>query len=103
MMIKRGYPASRTPRTQFKIDLKTLLEGFLNQHQEILLMGDFIKDLETSNNGLRSMTMGLIDSIQVKIGHQTFSTHIEGQSRIDFVFAMPRVVEACTHAGYDPF
>jgi hypothetical protein len=39
----------------------------------------------------------------VKIGHQKFSTHIDGQSRIDFVFATPRVVEACTHAGYEPF
>jgi hypothetical protein len=47
--------------------------------------------------------MGLIDLMHVKIGHQTFSTHIDGQSRIDFVFATPRVVEACTHAGYEPF
>jgi endonuclease/exonuclease/phosphatase family metal-dependent hydrolase len=58
MMIKRGYPMSRTPRTQFKIDLKTLLKGFLNQHHEILLMGDFNQDLETSRDGLRSATMG---------------------------------------------
>jgi hypothetical protein len=41
MMIERGYPTSRTPGTQFKINLKTLLEGFLNQHHNILLMGDF--------------------------------------------------------------
>jgi hypothetical protein len=41
--------------------------------------------------------------MHVKIGHQKFSTHIDGQSRIDFVFATPRVVEACTHAGYEPF
>jgi hypothetical protein len=61
MMIQRGYPTSRTPRTQFKLDLKTLLEKFLNQHPEILLMGDFNKDLETDNDGLRGATMGLID------------------------------------------
>jgi exonuclease III len=103
MMIERGYPTSRTPRTQFKLNLKTLLEGFLNQHHEILLMGDFNEDLETGNDGLRSATMGLIDLMQVKIGHQKFSTHIDGRSRIDFVFATPRVVEACTHAGYESF
>jgi hypothetical protein len=103
MMIERGYPTSRTPRTQFKIDLKTLLQGFLNQHHEILLMGDFNEDLETSSDGLRGATMGLIDLMQVKIGHKNFSTHIDGLSRIDFVFATPRVVEACTHAGYEPF
>jgi hypothetical protein len=83
MMIERGYPTSRTPRTQFKLDLKTLLEGFLNQHHKILLMGHFKEDLETSSDGLRSVTMGLIDLMQVKIGHQKFSTHIDGQSRID--------------------
>jgi hypothetical protein len=103
MMIERGYPTSRTPRTQFKLDLKTLLEGFLNQHHKILLMGDFNEDLETGNEGLRGATMGLIDLMHVKIGHQKFSTHIDGQSRIDFVFATPRVVAACTHAGYEPF
>jgi hypothetical protein len=63
MMIERGYPKSRHPRTQFKIDLKTLLEGFL------LLMGDFNEDPETNINGLRSATMGLINLMQVKIGH----------------------------------
>jgi hypothetical protein len=39
IMIERGYLMSRTPQTQFKLDLKTLLEGFLNQHHEILHMG----------------------------------------------------------------
>jgi hypothetical protein len=66
-------------------------------------MGDFNEDLETGNDGLRSATMGLIDLMHVKIGHQKFSTHIDGQSPIDFVLATPRVVEACTHAGYEPF
>jgi endonuclease/exonuclease/phosphatase family metal-dependent hydrolase len=103
MMIKRGYPTLRTPRTQFKLDLKTLLEAFLNQHHEILLMGDFNEDLETYNDGLRGATMSLIDLMRVKIGHQKFSTHIDGQSQIDFVFARPGVVEACTHAWYEPF
>jgi hypothetical protein len=41
-------------------------------------MGDFNEDLETS-----SATMGLIDLMQVKIGHQNFLTHNDGQSRID--------------------
>jgi hypothetical protein len=41
--------------------------------------------------------------VYVKIGFKNFSTHIDGQTRIDFVFVMPRVVEACTHAGYEPF
>jgi hypothetical protein len=41
--------------------------------------------------------------MQEKIGHKKFSTHIDGQTRIDFVFAIPRVVEACIHAGYEPF
>jgi hypothetical protein len=58
MMIEQGYPRSRHPRTQFKIDLKTLLEGFLNQRHDILLMGDFNEDLETNIDGLRSATMG---------------------------------------------
>jgi hypothetical protein len=80
--------------------LKTLLEGFLNQHPDILLMGDFNEDVETNSDGLHSATMGLIDLMHVKIGHQIFFTHIEGQTRIDFVFVMPRVVEACIHAGY---
>jgi hypothetical protein len=103
MMIERGYPRSWHLRTQFKIDLKTLLEGFLNQQHDILLMGDFNEDLETNIDGLCSATMGLIDLMQVKIGHKNFSTHIDGQTRIDFAFATPRVVEACTHAGYEPF
>jgi hypothetical protein len=85
------------------MDLKTLQEGFLNDHHDILLMGDFNEDLETNINGLHSATMGLIDLMQVKIGHKNFSTHIDGQTRIDFAFATPRVVEACTHAGYEPF
>jgi endonuclease/exonuclease/phosphatase family metal-dependent hydrolase len=89
MMIKRGYLTSRTPRTQFKLDLNTLLEGFLTQDHDILLMGDFNEDLETGNEGLRGAMMGLIDLMRVKIGHQKFSTHIDGQSRIDFVFATP--------------
>jgi hypothetical protein len=72
MMIERGYPKSRHPRTQFKIDLKTLLEGFLNQHHDILLMGDFNEDLDTNSDGLRSASMGLIDLMQVKIGHKIF-------------------------------
>jgi hypothetical protein len=66
-------------------------------------MGDFNEDLETGNDGLRGVTMGLIDLMHVKIGHQQFSTHIDGQAPIDFAFATPRVVEACTHAGYKPF
>jgi hypothetical protein len=72
MMIERGYPTSRTPRTQFKLDLKTLLHGFLNQDHDIVLMGDFNEDLETGNEGLRSATMGLINLMHVKIGHQKF-------------------------------
>jgi hypothetical protein len=48
MMIERGYLTSKSPQTQFKIDLKTYLEGFLNQHHNILLMGDFNEDLGTS-------------------------------------------------------
>jgi hypothetical protein len=72
-----------------------LLEGFLTQHHKILLMGGN-EALETGNDGLRGATMGLIDLMHVKIGHQKFSTHIDGQSRIDFVFATPR-------AGYEPF
>jgi hypothetical protein len=103
MMIKRGYLTSRNPRTQFKIDLKTLVEGFLNQQHNILLMGDFNEDLETNSDGLCSATMGLIDLMQVKIGHQNFLTQIDGQTRIDFIFATPRVVEACIHAGYKQF
>jgi endonuclease/exonuclease/phosphatase family metal-dependent hydrolase len=81
------------------MDLKTLLEGFLNQDHHILLMGDFNEDLATNSDGLRSATMGLIDLMQVKIGHHIFLTHIDGQHQIDFVFATPRVVEACIHAG----
>jgi endonuclease/exonuclease/phosphatase (EEP) superfamily protein YafD len=103
MMIERGYPRSRHPQTQFKIDLKKLVEGFFNQQHDILLMGDFNEDLETNIDGLRSATMGFIDLMQVKIGHKIFLTHIDGQTRIDFAFATPRVVEACTHAGYEPF
>jgi hypothetical protein len=83
--------------------LKTLLEEFLNQHHNILLMGDFNEDLEANSDGLRSATLGLIDLMQVKIGHQIFLTHIDGQTWIDFVFTTPRVVEACIHAGYEPF
>jgi hypothetical protein len=41
--------------------------------------------------------------MQVRIGHKKISTHIDGQTRIDFAFATPRVVEACIHAGYEPF
>jgi hypothetical protein len=52
--------------------LKTLLEGFLNQHHDILLMGDFNEDLETNSDGLRSATIGLIDLMKVNIGHQNF-------------------------------
>jgi hypothetical protein len=52
-------------------------------------MGDFNKDLETGNDGLRSATIGLIDLVQVKIGHQKFLTHIDGQSWINFVLATP--------------
>jgi hypothetical protein len=48
MMIERGYPTSRTPQTQFKINLKTLLGGFLNQHHDILVMGDFNEDYSFS-------------------------------------------------------
>jgi endonuclease/exonuclease/phosphatase family metal-dependent hydrolase len=87
MMIEQAYPTPTTPRTQFKLDLKTLLEaGFLTQHHEILLMGDFNEALETGNDGLRGATMGLINLMHVKIGHQKFSTHIDRQSWIDFVF-----------------
>jgi hypothetical protein len=87
MMIEHGYPTSRHPQTQFKMDLNTLLEGFLNQHHDILLMGDFNEDLEANSDGLRSATMGLIDLMQVKIGHKFFLTYIDGQNRINFVFA----------------
>jgi hypothetical protein len=66
-------------------------------------MGDFNEDLETDSDGLRGATTGLIDLMQVKIGHKHFSTHIDGQNRIDFAFATPRVVAACRHAGYEPF
>jgi hypothetical protein len=66
-------------------------------------MGDFNEDLETGNDGLRSATIGLIDLMHVKIGHQKFSTHIDGQTRIDFVLATPLVAAACTNAGYEPF
>jgi hypothetical protein len=83
--------------------LRAALQGFLNQHHDILLMGDFNEDLETNIDGLRSVTTGLIDLMQIKIGHKKFSTHIDGQTWIDFAFATPRVVEACTHAGYEPF
>jgi hypothetical protein len=86
-------------KTTIQVQQQQLLQGFLNQHYEILLMGDFKKDLETGNDGLGCVTVGLIDLMHVKIGHQKFLTHIEGQSWIDFVFATPRVVEACTHAG----
>jgi hypothetical protein len=72
MMIERGYPMSRHPRTQFKIDLKTLLEGFLNQHHDILLMGDFNEDSNTNSDGLRSATMGLIDLMEVKLDTKNF-------------------------------
>jgi hypothetical protein len=85
------------------MDLKILLEGFLNQHHDILLVGDFNEDLEPNSNGLRSATMGLIDLMQVKMGHRNFSTHIDGQNWIDFAFATPRVVAACSHASYELF
>jgi hypothetical protein len=54
-------------------------------------------------DGLRSADMGLIDLMQMKIGPKKFSTHIDGQTQIDFALAMPRVVKACIHAGYEPF
>jgi hypothetical protein len=72
MMIERGYSKSWHPRTQFKMDLKTLLEGFLNQHHDILLMGDFNEDLETNIDGLCSATVGMIDLMQVIIGQKKF-------------------------------
>jgi hypothetical protein len=75
---------------------------FIQQH-DVLLMGDFNEDLETDSDGLRDATMGLIDLMQVKIGHRNFSTHIDGHNRIDFAFATPRAVAACSHAGYEPF
>jgi hypothetical protein len=103
MMIERGYLTSRHPQTQFKMDMKTLLEGFLNQQHDILLMGDFKEDLETNSDGLRSATVGLIDLMQVKVGHRNFLTHIDGQIWIDFAFATPRVVAACIHTGYELF
>jgi hypothetical protein len=56
-----------------------------------------------SGGGLQSITGGLVDLMKVKIGHQRFFTYVMGQTRIDYALATPRVVTACTNAGYEPF
>jgi exonuclease III len=86
------------------MDLRQLLQQFQDQQHEILLMGDFNEDFDDHHGGgLRSVTGGLVDLMKVKIGHQRFSTYVTGQTRIDYALATPRVVAACTKAGYEPF
>jgi hypothetical protein len=87
------------------MDLRQLLQQFQDQQHEILLMGDFNDDFDDhhAGGGLRSVTGGLVDLMKVKIGHQRFSTYVTGQTRIDYALATPRVVAACTKAGYEPF
>jgi hypothetical protein len=67
-------------------------------------MGDFNEDFDDHHGGgLGSVTGCLVDLMKVKIGHQHFSTYVTGQTRINFALAIPRVVAACTKAGYEPF
>jgi endonuclease/exonuclease/phosphatase family metal-dependent hydrolase len=86
------------------MDLRQLLQQFLDQQHEILLMGDFNEDFDDHHGGgLRSVTGGLVDMMKVKIGHQRFFTYVTGQTTIDYALATPKVVAACTKAGYEPF
>jgi hypothetical protein len=86
------------------MDLWQPLKQFLDQLNEILLMGDFNEDIDDHHGGgLRSVTGGLVGLMKAKTGHQQFSTYVTRQTRINYALATPRVVAACTNAGYEPF
>jgi len=105
MMVEKGLPLDRHPRTQFCLDLSDYITELKNSGHLILLMGDFNEVLGDNPAGIETVAQagGLQDLLANRIGRTDFSTFIRGSKRIDFILASPEVVAACTAAGYDPY
>jgi exonuclease III len=105
MMVEKGLPLDRHPRTQFCLDLSKYITELKTHGHLILLMGDFNEVLSDNPEGMETVAQagGLQDLLADRIGRTDFSTYIRGSSRIDYILASPEVVTACTAAGYDPY
>jgi len=83
-----------------------LVQAFRTRDHEILIMGDFNEEFDSSTaTALQELadTCDLHDLMALRLGYTNFSTCTRspaGERRIDYALATSAVVQACTAAGY---
>ena len=105
-MLADADDPTRNPRFAFCRDLQKLIQSLLSQHHDIILSGDFNEPLGSNPDGMQQILLdcGLVDLYTSF--HPTLAppaTYARGRNRLDYVLVTPRLLDAVTKAGYEPF
>ena len=93
------------PRKNFIRDLLTVITTAKEEHQDIILMGDFNEVVGDDPKMMAKILVAgnLTDVHAHKHGHANIATYIRGRRRVDYCFVSPRLLEHVLRCGFDAF
>ena len=104
--IKKDRAKYINPKKHFVKSLQLLLENAKWKYQDILLTGDFNKDMGDNNNDLINLMLE-IELIDVHAHTHGFeyviATYIDGSCWLDYIFISRRIVDHVVCCGYETF
>lgn len=101
--IRARFPhITKDPLALFDSDLKIMVENFMEQGHQMVVMGDYNQDLLVTSSPTKKMLerLGLQDGIMSKYGGTAPRTHVYGSRPIDGIFVSPTL--HITQGGYAP-
>ena len=96
---------SRSPRKAFVEDLDQFVQLLKNEGNRVMIVGDFNEALYEQNSGIQRVMVNnnLCDVMWKALRNDSFSTHLTGSKRIDYVLADHEVYECIINVCYEPF
>ena len=94
------------PRQAFTQELQSFIHQVQNDHEEIILAGDFNEEITKNDSGMQNLATScdLVDLFNVRLGTADQpATYQRGSSRLDYILMSPSLLPHVKAAGYDPF
>ena len=104
LLIKKNDKV-QNPRTAFRRDLTSAIQGFQAKHHEILLLGDFNEPFGSDPEGMTKLavTCDLIDLMSVRHSTPPPATYARGRKRLDYALGTTHVSNSMLKCGYEAF
>ncbi len=93
------------PRKAFIEDLARYIQDLQKSFHEVMLCLDAHESYHRNNAGIRRLatTCGLLDVHSTLFPEEEIPSHKKGTSKIDYCFALPKVLSSVLRAGILPF